>query len=435
MSQGQTHHSVIVLGAGLTGLSAALELQSRGVDFLVVEREQQVGGHTATIEDSGYRFDRTGHLLHLRNHDRRERILSLLDEPPLTFHRESLVFSEGVYTKYPYQANTFGLPVESAYACVMGFLQAQQRRNIPEPDNFEQYCRTHFGDAIAERFMLPYNSRLWGVPPSDVTTEWCDRFVPLPSLEDVIAGAVGKQNAGLGYNATGYYPRRGMGELALSLERRIGKVTKSATVRHIDPRNRVCAIDQGSRGYQSLISTLPLPQLLALFTSLPEHVSAAALRLRCTPLFYLDVALNCPPKRHFHWIYVPESRFPFYRVGNYAAFSPAMAPPKAASLYVELVSRDPQLVQNVWPSVAEGLIEMGVLQSPTDVAFVRLRHLSHAYVIYDRDRTLALETIQQYLRELGIISTGRYGGWNYSSMEDALGFGEAAASETLKRLS
>jgi hypothetical protein len=33
------------------------------------------------------------------------------------------------------------------------------------------------------------------------------------------------------------------------------------------------------------------------------------------------------------------------------------------------------------------------------------------------------------LQEQGIISAGRYGGWNYSAMEDALIFGRAAAQE------
>ena len=37
------------------------------------------------------------------------------------------------------------------------------------------------------------------------------------------------------------------------------------------------------------------------------------------------------------------------------------------------------------------------------------------------------------LESLGVISTGRYGAWNYSSMEDALGFGAAAAERSLVR--
>jgi hypothetical protein len=70
---------------------------------------------------------------------------------------------------------------------------------------------------------------------------------------------------------------------------------------------------------------------------------------------------------------------------------------------------------------------MGVIDSPGDVRFARLRRLDPAYVIYDRAREGALATIEPFLRHLQVISTGRYGGWNYSSMEDALLFGREAA--------
>jgi protoporphyrinogen oxidase len=76
---------------------------------------------------------------------------------------------------------------------------------------------------------------------------------------------------------------------------------------------------------------------------------------------------------------------------------------------------------------------MGLI-TDSDVLFYRLRRIEHAYVIYDSPRATALPTIQEYLNSIGIISTGRYGGWNYSSMEDAIQFGENAASEAANRL-
>ncbi|MCA9711947.1 MAG: NAD(P)-binding protein, partial [Myxococcales bacterium] len=56
---------VVILGAGLTGLSTALHL--RGRPYLIAEREQRVGGKARSERRDGYTFDLTGHWLHLRD--------------------------------------------------------------------------------------------------------------------------------------------------------------------------------------------------------------------------------------------------------------------------------------------------------------------------------------------------------------------------------
>src|SRR5262245_7621099 len=104
------HVPVAILGAGLTGMSAALSLKDAGVDHRIFERLPYAGGHAITVEDSGYRFDRTGHLLHLRDEEIRARVLSWLDGDVVSISRRSRIWSHGVYTRYPFQANTFGLP-------------------------------------------------------------------------------------------------------------------------------------------------------------------------------------------------------------------------------------------------------------------------------------------------------------------------------------
>jgi protoporphyrinogen oxidase len=126
-------------------------------------------------------------------------------------------------------------------------------------------------------------------------------------------------------------------------------------------------------------------------------------------------------------VYVPELRFPFYRVGWYSNFSPRMAPPGCSSLYVELSSRKELTFEEILGSVVPGLVEMGIIRDSRDIEFGRLRRLRHAYVVFDRDHASAVETIEDFLGENRIVSCGRYGGWNYSSMEDAIRFGMLAA--------
>lgn len=423
---------VAILGAGLTGLSAAFHLRARRVGCRVFERLPFPGGHAITVEEQGYRFDRTGHLLHLRDPEMRRLALGWIKGGSLEIERRSRVFSHGVYTRYPFQANTFGLPPDVAFRCVTDFVRAHFAKDKPAPSSFEDYCRLHFGDAISDAFMIPYNEKLWGVHPREITAAWCARFVPLPRLEDVIAGAVGLNDRELGYNARFTYPRLGIGQLAEGLAEAAGPVELSRPALAIDSASRTLHVAGGPVRYDALVSTMPLPALVRLVTDAPPAVREAAARLRCTHLHYLDIALNGPCLLPHHWIYVPEPRFPFYRVGSYSNFSPAMAPPNKASLYVELSAREPPDLASLLPRVAADLIEMGLIHTEHSIRFARLRTIDHAYVVFDRHHEPALAVIRPFLRSRGILSAGRYGGWNYSSMEDALLFGRDAAREALE---
>lgn len=425
---------VAVLGAGLTGLSASLELGRAGVPHRLFEREQVAGGHAVTVEEQGFRFDRTGHLLHLRDPE----LLALAYEllPPERYRavrRRSAVFSHGVYTRYPFQANTFGLPPEVAFECVSGFVQAHFAPDRPEPENFEEFCLTRFGAGISKHFMLPYNARLWGVAPREITSEWCQRFVPLPRLEDVLRGAVGAAAPELGYNAQFLYPELGMGTFADALAART-PVELGRAPRRIDSERRVLVFDDAELPFDVLLSSIPLPSLLRLFERLPEPVAEAAGKLRSTRLHYFDLGLGVPNPNPYHWIYVPEDKYPFYRVGCYSHFSDKLAPPGKSSLYVELVDRRAPSPERALAGVCQGLRELGLLKSERDIELWRLRTIEHAYVIYDHEYRGALDVIQPFLAAQRVLSSGRYGAWNYSSMEDALAMGRGAAREALRLL-
>ncbi len=424
---------VAIVGAGLTGLSSAHALAREGVDFRVFERQGHVGGHAITLEEAGYRFDRTGHLLHLRDPAVRQDVLTWIGADHVEVTRNSVVYSHGTYTRYPYQANTFGLPPAVANECLLGFIQAHFRKDKPETKTFEEFCRAHFGDGISDHFMIPYNSRLWGVHPREITAEWCQRFVPLPKLEDVVAGAVGLNDRELGYNTRFVYPRLGIGALPQgmldALPRASERVLLNQRLERVDAQRRSLHFADGhSCDYQRLISTAPLDVLLGLL-ELPGDVRRAADLLRCSHLYYLDVASTSPCGKDIHWVYVPEAQYPYYRVGCYSHFSAAMAPPGCSGYYVELASREPPDLDQLLPEVYAGLTEMGLLPDPSAVAFTRLRRIDHAYVIFDHNYYQALATIRPFLDSLGIISAGRYGDWNYSSMEDALLFGRKAAND------
>lgn len=115
-----------------------------------------------------------------------------------------------------------------------------------------------------------------------------------------------------------------------------------------------------------------------------------------------------------------------YRVGSFSNAMPSMAPEGHSSLYIELSDRE-RPVEELTPKVIEGLIAMGLIERAEQIDFIEERRIPHAYVIYDEPYEESREIIHQWLAEVDILSVGRYGDWNYSSMEDALLEGRRAA--------
>jgi protoporphyrinogen oxidase len=433
------HHPQLIIGAGLAGLSAALHAPRAHI----IEAAPAVGGKARSEQIDGFTFDVTGHWLHLRDPEMRALVLRCCGEEHFErITRKSRVWSHGVYTHYPFQSNTYGLPPEVIRDCVMGAIRAHERLKgllagrdaLPpdeEPTRFDEWVRLYFGDGIAERFMLPYNAKLWGVGAHELSGRWCQRFVPRPRLEEIVAGAVGCHQGGVGYNATFLYPKRGgIQSVAERLADHAGRqrITLNAPVTALSPSARALSLASGERlSYDRLISTTHLTRLIDLCgDEAPAPIREARARLRATSVTYLNVGIRGALKQPDHWVYVPEARWPMYRVGSFSNALPAMAPPGCASLYVELSDRARPL-DEVIPEVIEGLVAMEMIEGAEQVMFAHPRHIPEAYVIYDEHHAEARATLHEWLASVGVKSVGRYGDWNYSSMEDALLDGRAAA--------
>src|SRR5207237_475155 len=134
------------------------------------------------------------------------------------------------------------------------------------------------------------------------------------------------------------YPRRGGIE---TLTRAVAamlppeRVHVGAELELVHAGRREAVIAGERRAYAALVSTMPLPELCRRIADLPDELVPWVERLRCTPVRYLNVATRVRPTADYHWLYVPEERYPFYRVGIYTNAVPEMAPPGCGALYVE----------------------------------------------------------------------------------------------------
>jgi protoporphyrinogen oxidase len=430
---------VVILGGGLAGLSTAVFLQR---PWLLVERAERTGGLTRTdVIHGGFHFDPTGHWLHLRDPEMVALVTGQwLPGALVTIARRAAVFSHGVFTRFPYQVNTHGLPPEVVAENLLGFVEATlgeagRELRSREPRNFEEFILRHLGTGFARNFMVPYNTKLWTVPPSRLSAAWCGRFVPKPSLREVIEGALGLGGDQLGYNATFVYPRSGGIEAlprALAARARGGEIRLRTAPTAIDWRGRTVTLDSGqTQRFAALVSTIALTELVALLArgtaGVPDAVRAAAARLRATTVTYVRVGVRGRNRQPWHWVYLPEPEFQSYRIGSPSAVHPPLAPAGSCSFYVEYSHHGERTRAACEAAAVEDLLRSQMIHAREDVLFAEAVEIPHAYVLYDDAYGPAKKEVVDFLEGVGIHTAGRYGRWEYSSMEDALLAGRACA--------
>ncbi len=424
--------TTVVLGAGLAGLSCARHL---GAPALILEKERLPGGVARSFKRQGFTFDCTGHWLHLKDAGVRKLVDELLPGQMVAVSRKAQIHSHGVRTAFPFQANTYGLPVQVIRDCLLGYFRAREDEaagRVPAPHHFEDYIRQKLGDGIAQHFMIPYNTKLWTVPPSEMSFTWCERFVPVPKPEDVVLGALTPGGAaGLGYNASFVYPRAGgIGRLPEALAAGLpGELRLGAEVTAVDWRRRRVTFAGGEAAYHALVSTLPLVDLVARLTDAPPSIRDAAASLRAVSVTYWDIGLlGANRAEDAHWIYFPEPDVPFYRAGSTSAAVKSAAPAGCRSLYVEVSHPGGKPCGVGDTEVLAGLRRVGLLGEREEPLFVERSLIPCAYVIMDHTYGAARARILDWLQGERILSVGRYGAWTYDSMEGAIVQGREAAT-------
>lgn len=433
---------IVIVGAGLAGLSTAYHLQEH--PYRVFEREYEVGGLCRSYHTGGFTFDYTGHLLHFRQPNIRALVEQLLKGKLDRHARKSFIYSHQTYTEYPFQVNTYGLPPEVIRECLMGFIATLTKSSGntgTEDRSFKDWILDNLGEGMAKHFMVPFNEKLWQVSLDELTSDWVSWLVPKPELKDVINGALGIKDKEFGYNPSFLYPTTGgIKTLPESFLSEIPSVTCGMELMEVDTQRRRAVFRDRSDGrtkeepYEVLVSTAPLPELVARCRDFPRHLQEAAQGLRWVSVSNVNLAVDREHISDKHWLYFPEAKFPFYRVGFPMNFCPSLGRPGCSSMYVELSHKpseqpsDEELIQRS----RQGLEAAGVLRPDDHLVVADVKDLRYAYVYFDRHRVRAVPAILSELERRGIYSIGRYGRWEHTSMEDAIGQGKQTA-ERLRR--
>jgi protoporphyrinogen oxidase len=427
---------VVILGGGLAGTSAGYHLVEH--DPVLFEKDSAIGGLCRSFTQDGFTFDCTGHLIHLKNPYTKELVAKILPDAFNAHERLAAIHSKSVTTPYPFQANTYGLLPEIVKECVVGFVESMHTPVNGGPNNFHEWVVRTFGTGIAKHFMLPYNEKFWKDDLRNITSDWVSWSIPKPTLEEVVNGALGLTNKGMGYNPKFIYPKNGgIDCLPQALARPVNRIHMNEAVESIDPKRKCLVMTSGrEETYDFLISSLPLPIAFKMLRDTPEKLVANARRLRAISVLNINIGIDRPGISDQHWVYFPEDQYVFSRVGFPMNFSKAVGPEGASSAYIEITHQpnDKLNVEEMFDRSLRDLQKCGILQSSDRVLTRHVLDIRFAYVVFDEHRQQHLQSLVDYLESRDIFTAGRYGRWDYYSMEDSILSGKSAAEKVLAKI-
>jgi protoporphyrinogen oxidase len=428
-------HEDVILGAGLAGMAAAIEL---GEGWTVFEKNDRPGGlvRSKIIDVPGWGrfwFDHVLHLLYFSDPDTEYRVRHLMGDqlaacPPVAF-----VETAAGVTRYPFQMHLAGIAADVRLRCVADLVQTLLLPR-PEAANLEETLLNTFGKGICEAFLLPYNRKMWARPLSELkgTLAWT---VTPPDIEQVLRGAMTTDANFAAYNVAGCYPRpptgallRGMEVLSQELARRVPDLRTGLRVAAIDTdarRLRFATPDgEIAAAYRQCISTLPLPAVFSLCSGVPKDILQAVARLKRNRVWSVALCVRGDAPSDFgHWRYYSNEDLCFTRLVLMNAFDPAIAPEGAWGLLAEVTERGEAPLPSrkaIIERVVGDIISVGVLADHRDLLACDAWCVDPAYVVFDDKTEETARAANAWLELHGIHSLGRYGRWEYSSMSQVM---------------
>ena len=438
--------SVLIIGAGPAGLTAAYESSKLGLQPTVLEADHQVGGLSRTVNYQGYRFDIGGHRFFSKVELINDLWREILSEDFLLRPRQSRIYYRNHFFDYPLKALNALAGLGPLEAGLVGLSYAKARL-FPhaEETNFEQWVTNRFGDRLFRIFFKTYTEKVWGIPCQEISADWAAQRIKNLSLREAVRNAL----FGTGQTRDGelittlidqfHYPRLGPGmmwECCRDLLAMRGHQTvEGVKVERIHHRHgrveyvsgRTSEGEELKFGAEHFISTMPLRELVhALDPAPPEAVLRAADYLRYRDYLTVVLIVNRPQVFPDNWIYIHSPEVKMGRIQNYKNWSPEMVPdPSRTSLGLEyfLWEQDDE-----WGWSEQRLIEMGIreaarigLVEPSEVEDGTVVRMKKAYPIYDQHYQASLALVRQFLETLPNLQTvGRNGLHRYNNQDHSM---------------
>ena len=307
----------LILGAGPAGLSFANRLkQNRINDFLVLERENEAGGLCRSMDVDGAPLDiGGGHFLDVRRPDVNKFLFSFMPEEEWDLYiRDSRISVGGTVINHPIEANIWQMDIEQQVEYLKSISRAGCNTGAEMPTKFTDWIYWKLGARIAEDYMIPYNSKMFGDNLDNLGTYWLEKL-PNVSFEETLRSCLSKQAYGTQPgHAQFYYPKKyGYGELWLRMADNIrDNIEYGKAVVSLDfTTNTVVTSDGGKYKADIIITTIPWMTFDEII-GMPSDIRNDIAKLK-----FSSVQIEYHPENmqtDAQWIYYPDAKISYHRI-------------------------------------------------------------------------------------------------------------------------
>lgn len=405
----------LIIGAGMSGLAFANFIDSQ--DYLVLEKEPEIGGWCKTVKKEGFVWDYSGHFFHFKHPEIEKYLRDRMPKDEVsTVIKSSKILYKDAWIDFPFQKNIHQLPQDDFIECLYDLYFRAEVSQQFDTESFKGMLYEKFGRGISEKFLVPYNEKLYACDLEQLDREAMGRFFPYADLEDIIRNMKKPDNAS--YNATFTYPKNGaiMYVNALASEIPDEKILLNQALESVDLNNKIATLTSGDTvEFEYIISSAPFDRLLNI-CDLPHDPEIFSYN----KVLCFNLGFDKKGPTDVHWVYFPERKYTFYRVGFYDNILAGSGnSDQRMSLYVEVgYPKDGNVeLEKMKAQVLADLKLAGIVQDHQLVADHNVV-LDPAYVHITQASRQAFKELGATLKLRGVHSIGRYGGWTYCSIED-----------------
>ncbi len=431
--------NVVVLGTGMAGFGAAHRLHGEGITPVMYDKNTYHGGHTASFRyEGGFLFDIGPHISYTKDPRIQNLFADSVDQQYETLQIYLDNYWRGHRPQHPVQLHLHGLPEDVIIKVISGFVEDRQAADKPI-NNYADWLLASFGKAFAELFPMQYTRKYHTTTAENMTTDWLGPRVYRPNLEEVLQGALSSSAPQKHYITHFRYPSYGGFVSYLTKFVPLGNIHFNHQLCSIDPRAQSLTFTNGLvTGYDTLISSVPLPTLMPMIQGVPQDVLDASRRLACSTCVVVNIGVNRQDLSKAHVTYFYDEDICFTRLGYPHMLAASNAPEGTGSIQAEVYfSRKYKPFTGtpedcIDPVIAD-LRRCGILRDDDQILCRKAMLLPYANIIFDHDRAAALETVHGYLDDIGIDYCGRYGDWGYLWTDESFKSGESAVERALSR--
>lgn len=429
--------NIVILGTGMAGFGAAHRLHREGIRPVMYDKNSYHGGHTASFRfENGFLFDVGPHISFTKDPRIQDLFADSVDQQYETVQINLNNYWRGYWPLHPVQLHLHGLPEDLIVRVISDFVE---ERRAPERlvKNYADWLLSSFGRTFAESFPMQYTRKYHLTTADNMSTDWLGPRIYRPNLEEVLRGALSPSSPHVHYITHFRYPKKGGFMSYLKKFVPLGNLKLDHELVSIDPRAKELRFANGfATHYESLISSVPLPDLIRMIHGVPDDVREAAKRLACSTLVLVDIGVNRQELSIAHMTYFYDEDICFTRLSFPHMLSATNTPPGTGSIQAEVYFSEKYRPftgsPNDWiEPVIRDLRRCGLLHDEDQILCKKAMLLRYANIIFDLDRAAALKTVHGYLDDLNIAYCGRYGDWGYMWTDESFKSGELAAERSL----